>query len=259
MTVSKPVQGVLFKAVTPRRSGGTLILTFPRPNPKGGNSPAGISLGQMAPLRWSMTSPRLINGITLATAIATYVRRAGLRHDSLLSHVRAAVREASGVADRHALLQVDIRPYLEALPDIAYKQALREGRSKPANHRSSAMRFIDVVLERTRDPHCERTSRRRGGRAAFLPAWWPLFDALWVRAGRNVPKGAASLETLQGLALRHGVRDPERLPDAFHTVAGWCSEAGLRDQMRTEILSVYRRARVAADRLDLPEIAPPRA
>ena len=170
----------------------------------------------------------------------------------VVTHVTNAVRAVSRGCDP---LAVDLTPYLEVLVDAAKKDAEVHGRS--SSREASSVRLFLVSVE-----GCEYSVQRRVTRDAMLPGWHELFDALRSlrdeNGNRRTPRARrypGYLFGFQNFLLMRGVRRPEDLP-RHETVVEWAEHDEVDRQRLDNFFCAYRVGREAAQRFDLPDLAP---
>lgn len=173
----------------------------------------------------------------------------------IISHVRSALKRATGIIDSRALDEVELRPYLAALPDLARQYAVATGAARPGNYVSDVNTFVRIIEGRAPE---QRHYKRRTSTEAFTPPWQQLARALQEHPteGERYSRYLGWLERLHAVALLNGVRDPRDLP-GYATVSEWCAAQGIDDKLRSDLFTAYRKARELAGRPDLPSFEKP--
>lgn len=167
------------------------------------------------------------------------------RRGPIMTHVTAALRHAMrghpeySALNADALLDTEIAPFLATLPDHAELDARESERSDPSKERSNVALFVTVVTGR--DAVREKKPIER---ARVLPAWQPLYDALWCQAEREPKKRTYPrlLIRFMELALANGIMSPQAIPDDYEAVHAWAPALGFSKKNVHEALGAFRSA-----------------
>src|SRR5690606_9754863 len=187
------------------------------------------------------------------------------RRDVIISHARNAVARAAGVDrnDLHAIDEVELDPIMATLPSNAYQDARANGRTSPRNERTNVALFGATVEGREYDTSTRHgyANRRPVTRAAFLPAWQPLYDVLITDThdANGTPNqrksNPAQLLAMQNLLLGElGVRSPYDISDDYHAFVRIAESAGVAYKKRHAMLAALRHARGLLNDESIPSL-----
>lgn len=147
---------------------------------------------------------------------------------AILSSVRAGLRRGTGLRD---VEQVDIRPYLDALPDLAQLDLTSRDKQRPANAADRVRRFLLVV-------EGKETTKSRCSAGSLLPGYDLLYAAL-----RGTAHGPSAITRLQRLAIVGGsIRSPSDLPSR-DALDQWAREQNVTQRAFDRMLCAYEAAR----------------
>ncbi|HEX6030151.1 MAG TPA: hypothetical protein VFY90_01890, partial [Tepidiformaceae bacterium] len=183
-----------------------------------------------------------------------YTSLSTARCNVIIAHVRNGIRGATG-REGH-VDDVDLAPYLATLSALAHQDAVRNGRTAPANEASNVRTFLRALERQQGAPGS--AYKRRVRRESFTPSWRSLCEAIinHPMEGDRYRRYLGWLETVQNVALLNGVRDPAALPD-YATLKAWMLEAGHSEKDTQNLFVAYRTARELAELPQLPALEPP--